>query len=56
MLVDFNTLEESRIWIYQCNRKFSDTEFSEIEIGRPFLKNCTACTGLIVISTYTIVL
>jgi hypothetical protein len=31
MLVDFNTLpRESRIWIYQCNRKFSDTEFSEL--------------------------
>jgi hypothetical protein len=44
MLVDFNTLpEESRIWIYQCNRKFSDTEFSEIEIGlKTFLENWAA--------------
>lgn len=49
MLVDFNTLpEESRIWIYQCNRKFSDAEFSEIEIGlKSFLENWAAHgTGL----------
>ncbi len=32
MLVDFNTLpDESKIWIYQSNRKFSDDEISEIE-------------------------
>ncbi|MBQ0116784.1 MAG: ABC transporter ATPase [Flavobacterium sp.] len=32
MLVDFNTLpEESRIWIYQSNRKFSDAEVEEIK-------------------------
>ena len=32
MLVDFNTLpEESKIWIYQSNRKFSDEELIEIE-------------------------
>ena len=32
MLVDFNTLpEESRVWIYQANRSFSETEISEIE-------------------------
>lgn len=32
MLVDFNTLpEESRIWIYQANRSFSEIELSEIE-------------------------
>ncbi len=31
MLVDFNTLpEESRVWIYQANRSFSDEELSEI--------------------------
>ena len=32
MLVDFNTLpEESRVWIYQVNRSFSEDEISEIE-------------------------
>lgn len=32
MLVDFNTLtEESRVWIYQANRSFSETEIVEIE-------------------------
>lgn len=31
MLVDFNTLPEtSRVWIYQSNRSFSDTELEEI--------------------------
>lgn len=33
MYVPFDTLpEESKIWIYQSNRKFSDEEFAEIEI------------------------
>lgn len=32
MYVEFDTLpEESRIWIYQSNRKFSDEEIAEIE-------------------------
>ncbi len=32
MLVDFNTLpEESRVWIYQANRSFSESELSELE-------------------------
>ena len=32
MLVDFNTLpEESRVWIYQANRSFTDEEITEIE-------------------------
>jgi hypothetical protein len=32
MYVPFENLpEESKIWVYQSNRKFSDTEFSEIE-------------------------
>ncbi|WP_397362691.1 ABC transporter ATPase [Olleya sp. R77988] len=32
MLVDFNTLPEtSRVWIYQANRSFSDTELEEIK-------------------------
>lgn len=44
MLVDFNTLpEESRIWIYQANRSFTDTEISEIESKLDtFIKNWTA--------------
>ncbi len=32
MLVDFNTLpEESRVWIYQSNRSFTDEEVLEIK-------------------------
>lgn len=32
MLVDFNTLpEDSRVWIYQANRSFTDKEIEEIE-------------------------
>lgn len=32
MLVDFSTLPEtSRVWIYQSNRSFSDTELEEIK-------------------------
>jgi len=32
MLVEFNTLpEESRVWIYQANRSFSEEELQEIE-------------------------
>jgi hypothetical protein len=32
MLVDFNTLpEESRVWIYQANRSFSESELTELE-------------------------
>ena len=32
MLVDFNTLpEESRIWIYQANRSFSESEIEELK-------------------------
>lgn len=32
MLVDFNTLpDESRIWIYQCNRTFSEEELNELK-------------------------
>ena len=31
MLVDFNTLpEESRVWIYQANRSFTEQEIEEI--------------------------
>jgi len=32
MFVPFDTLpEDSKIWIYQSNRKFSDEEIQEIE-------------------------
>lgn len=44
MLVDFNTLpEDSRVWIYQANRSFSEEELSEIkEKIDAFLKDWTA--------------
>ncbi|WP_299886665.1 ABC transporter ATPase [uncultured Lacinutrix sp.] len=44
MLVDFKTLpEESRIWIYQANRSFSETELEEIkEKLNTFITNWTA--------------
>ena len=44
MYVPFENLpEESRIWIYQCNRKFSDAEMAEIEHDLElFLENWAA--------------
>ncbi|MFD2603603.1 MULTISPECIES: ABC transporter ATPase [Flavobacterium] len=44
MYVPFETLpEESRIWIYQSNRKFSDEEIAEIEVSlKEFLESWTA--------------
>jgi len=44
MLVDFNTLpEESRVWIYQANRSFSEKELIEIkEKLNIFIENWTA--------------
>lgn len=44
MLVDFNTLpEESRVWIYQANRSFTDQEVAEIEEKlNVFIENWTA--------------
>jgi len=34
MIVDFKTLpDNSRIWIYQCNRSFSETELEEIKLA-----------------------
>jgi hypothetical protein len=44
MYVPFEDLpEESKIWIYQSNRKFSDAEFSEIETDlQAFLENWAA--------------
>ena len=49
MLVDFNTLpEESRVWIYQANRSFSEQELEEIEAKlNTFIENWAAHgTGL----------
>lgn len=44
MLVDFNTLpQESRVWIYQANRSFSDQEIEEIQSKlNVFIANWTA--------------
>ncbi|MCL9804518.1 ABC transporter ATPase [Flavobacterium amniphilum] len=44
MLVNFDTLPlESRIWIYQSNRKFSDDEIAEIEPAiKDFITNWSA--------------
>ena len=44
MYVPFDDLpEDSRIWIYQSNRKFSDEEFSAIELDlQDFLKDWAA--------------
>ena len=44
MLVDFNILPEtSRVWIYQANRSFSESELKEITIKLDaFIENWTA--------------
>jgi hypothetical protein len=44
MLVDFNTLpNESRVWIYQANRSFSEQELEEIKSKlNIFIENWTA--------------
>ena len=44
MLVEFNKLpEESRIWIYQCNRSLTEDEISQISIKLDtFIENWTA--------------
>ena len=41
MYIPFDNLpEDSKIWIYQSNRKFSDEEFKEIETDlKSFLEN-----------------
>jgi hypothetical protein len=49
MYIPFENLpEESKIWIYQSNRKFSDEEIAEIEVGlKDFVENWAAHgTGL----------
>jgi hypothetical protein len=50
-----NLPEESKIWVYQSNRKFSDTEFSEIESAlQAFLENWAAHgTSLVSLSATT---
>jgi len=47
MIVDFNTLpEESRVWIYQANRSFTDIELEELKSKlEVFLENWTAHGG-----------
>lgn len=44
MYVPFDTLpEESKIWVYQSNRKFTDEEIAEIEASLgEFIENWTA--------------
>jgi len=44
MLVDFNTLsEDSRVWIYQANRSFTEQELEEIQTKlNTFIENWTA--------------
>ena len=49
MYVPFETLpEESKVWIYQSNRKFTDEEFAAIETDlKTFVENWAAHgTGL----------
>ena len=47
MIVDFNTLpEESRVWIYQANRSFTEIEIEELKSKlEVFLENWTAHGG-----------
>jgi len=47
MLVDFKTLPEtSRVWIYQANRSFTETEIEEIKAKlNTFIENWTAHGG-----------
>ncbi|SFN68790.1 hypothetical protein SAMN04487989_102438 [Bizionia echini] len=44
MLVDFNTLpKDSRVWIYQANRTFTDIELQEMQSKlNTFIENWTA--------------
>jgi hypothetical protein len=53
MYVPFENLPgESRIWIYQSNRKFSDAEFSEIETDLQSFLNGWAAHGTSLESSY----
>ncbi|WP_348800070.1 ABC transporter ATPase [Flavobacterium adhaerens] len=53
MYVPFENLPvESRVWIYQSNRKFSDAEFSEIENDLQSFLNEWAAHGTSLESSY----
>ena len=53
MYVPFENLpEESKIWIYQSNRKFSDAEFSEIETALQSFLGVWAAHGTSLESSY----
>lgn len=53
MFVPFENLPpESKIWIYQSNRKFSDEEFSEIELDLQSFLNNWAAHGTSLESSY----
>jgi hypothetical protein len=55
MFVPFETLpEESRIWIYQSNRKFADEEIAEIEIGLVNFLNTWSAHGAALEASYQI--
>jgi hypothetical protein len=55
MLVNFDTLPlESRVWIYQSNRKFTDDEITEIEQAtQEFVSNWSA-HGTSLVASYLI--
>ncbi|GGE11033.1 ABC transporter ATPase [Psychroflexus salis] len=44
MLIDFNALpDDSRIWVYQCNRTFTEDEVAELKVRiSAFLEEWTA--------------
>ena len=44
MLIDFNALpDDSRIWVYQCNRTFTEDEVTELKVRiSAFLEEWTA--------------
>ncbi|MGZ9675578.1 ABC transporter ATPase [Flavobacterium sp. GNP001] len=53
MYVPFENLpEESRIWIYQSNRKFSDAEFAEIDTAVQSFLNEWAAHGTSLEASY----
>ena len=55
MYVPFDNLpEESRIWIYQSNRKFSDEEVSEIEKELEVFINNWSAHGSVLEASFTI--
>ena len=54
MFVPFNTLpEQSRIWIYQSNRKFSEEEISEIENDLEYFLNTWEAHGTSLEASFT---